>query len=178
MNRKSISLGLILLFGVIVVFLLARPGDHQADKKAVVGGEAPGFELRDTEGKVWNLFSLRGKVVLLNFWATWCGTCEEEIPSLQRLIDSEKGNERFVFVSVLYRDDPRKAVAYLKQRGFGFPVLIDDGRVAASYGLTGVPETFVITSEGAIKDKIVGPIDWNAPEVRAALTKLINSGKS
>jgi cytochrome c biogenesis protein CcmG, thiol:disulfide interchange protein DsbE len=178
MNRKSITLGMILLLGVAVVFLIARPGDHRAERKVAAGGKAPGFELKDTDGKVWKLSDLRGRVVVLNFWATWCDPCREEIPSIQNMVNGEKGNEKFVFLSVLYRDDPGKAVAYLRQRGFGFPVLVDDGSVAVSYGVTGVPETFVITPEGVVKDKIVGPIDWNAPEVRAALTKLINAGKS
>ncbi len=143
-------------------------------RKAAVGLEAPAFELKDSDGKVWRLSDLRGKVVLLNIWASWCGTCKEELPSIQNLINLEKGDSRLVFISVLYNDSPERALAYLKANGFAFPILIDTANVAGLYGITGVPETFIIDKNGTLKQHVVGPLQWDSPDVRATLTRLEN----
>ncbi len=75
---------------------------------------------------------------------------------------------------MLYNDDPAKALAYLKANGFAFPVLVDNRNVAELYGITGVPETFLIDKKGIIRQKVVGPLQWDSPEVTAALTSLEN----
>lgn len=176
MNRKALVLILVLALGAAAVFFVTR-SDQSPREKATAGREAPLFEMKDTEGRTWKLADLRGKVVLLNFWATWCDPCREEIPSIQNFINSEKGNEKVIFVSVLYRDDPARAMGYLKERGYSFPVLIDDAKIASSYGVTGVPETFVISTQGVIKDRIIGPLKWDSPEVIGALRKLASDGQ-
>jgi DsbE subfamily thiol:disulfide oxidoreductase len=172
MNTKTITLLLILIVGIASVVLLSRTEEKPQTATAVKGLDAPSFELRDTTGKVWNLADLKGKVVLVNFWATWCDTCKEEKPSLVNLVNSEKENDKFVFVSVLFRDDPAKVPAYLKQYGYSFPVLIDEGNVAKAYGLTGVPETFLIDKKGVLREKVIGPIQWDTPEIKALIAKL------
>lgn len=143
-------------------------------RKATISLDAPAFELKDTDGKIWKLSDLKGKVVLLNLWASWCGTCKEELPSIQNLVNSEKDNNRLVFISVLYNDSPAKALAYLKENGFAFPVLIDTGHVAEIYGITGVPETFIIDKKGILKQRVVGPLKWDSPEVKSALAQMEN----
>ncbi len=171
MKAKVAVLVTLFVIGVMAVFVLTR---HEGvnTQRAVVGLDAPSFELKDPEGRTWKLSDFKGKVVLLNFWATWCDSCKEENPSLQKLIDAEKGNEALAFISVLYRDDALKAKEYMKGNGLNFPFLIDDGNTSSVYGLTGVPETFIISKKGIIKNKVVGPIRWDTPEVRAALAKL------
>jgi peroxiredoxin len=178
MTKKAVTLIVLIMLGGGVAYLLSATDDQPGSQRAAIGGRAPDFELTDTEGKTWKLSDLKGKIVLINFWASWCDPCKDEIPSIQNLLNSEKGNDKLVFLSILYRDDPAQATSYLKERGFGFPVLLDTRNVASSYGVTGVPETFVIDKSGIVKDKIIGPQKWDTPEVRAALAKLIGNGRS
>jgi peroxiredoxin len=172
--KKTLILFIIFAAGILSVFLVTKY-DDTAKKNAVVGLDAPGFELKDTEGKVWKLSALKGKVVFLNFWASWCDSCKEENPSIQKLINAEKGNDAFVFVSILYKDDPLKAKDYMEANGLDFPVLIDNKNTAREYGIKGIPETFILNRKGIIKGKVVGPQQWDAPDIRAAIRKLINS---
>lgn len=95
-----------------------------------------------------------------------------ENPSIQGLVEAEKGNDKLVFMSVLFKDEPSRALEYMKSNGFNFPVLIDDKNIAGEYGITGVPETFIIDKNGTIKEKVVGPVSWDSPEVRAFIKKL------
>jgi len=172
-KSKGIFLAVILALGVAGIISVLKSQEHPA-RKAAVGLEAPAFELKDSGGKIWRLDDLRGKVVLLNLWASWCVTCKEELPSIQNLINIEKDNNKLIFVSVLYKDSPEKALAYMKANGFTFPILIDTGNIADLYGITGVPETFVIDKNGTIRQHVVGPLQWDSPDVRAALTRLQN----
>jgi len=172
-KSKGVILAVILVLGVTGIILALKSLEHP-DRKAAVGLDAPAFEVKDTTGKVWKLADLRGRVVLLNLWASWCETCKEELPSIQNLINTEKNNSKLVFISVLYRDNPEKALAYMKENGFAFPLLIDTADIAQLYGITGVPETFVIDKKGILKQHVIGPLQWDSTDVRAALTRLEN----
>jgi peroxiredoxin len=172
-KSKGVVLVVILVLGIAGIILTLKSLDHP-HRKAAVDLEAPAFEVKDTTGKLWRLADLRGKVVLLNLWASWCDTCKEELPSIQNLINVEKDNSKLIFISVLFKDSPEKAIAYLKANGFVFPVLIDTANIAALYGITGVPETFIIDKMGTIKQHVVGPLKWDSPDIRAALTSLEN----
>ncbi|MFO0752149.1 MAG: redoxin domain-containing protein [Thermodesulfovibrionales bacterium] len=177
MKNKGTILLLVFAIGIAFILFLSRSGEHsgeQAPQKAVTGLEAPDFTLRDTGGKTWKLSELRGKVVLVTFWASWCDSCKEENPSLQNLLNAEKGNDKLVFVSVLYNDEPARALAYMKANNLSFPVLVDTMNLWKVYGLTGVPESFVIDKKGILKQKIVGPLQWDAPQVRATLASLVS----
>ena len=173
MRFRGVILAVILIAGFAGIVFLTGNMEHPA-LKATVGLPAPDFNLKDTDGKTWKLADLKGKVVLLNLWASWCETCKEELPSIQSLINSEKGNDKLVFVSVLYRDDPAKALSYMKEHGFAFSVLIDTADVSDAYGITGVPETFLIDKRGILKQRVVGPLQWDSPDVKAALSRLEN----
>lgn len=173
MKSRGLILVVVLLAGLLGVYFLSGNMQRQSPK-AVVGLDAPSFELKDTEGRTWKLSDLKGKVVLLNLWASWCDPCKEELPSIQKLLNREKGNDKLVFISVLYKDDPAKALSYLKEHGFAFPVLIDTANVAGSYGITGVPETFVIDKKGILKQRVVGPMPWDSPDVQTVLNQLEN----
>ena len=174
MKNKGVVLLIVFIAGLLAVVAMLSKSHEVPVKKAAVGLSAPAFQLTDTEGRTWDLSSLKGKVVLLNFWASWCDSCKEENPSLQALVNSEKGNERFVFASVLYKDEPSTAIEYMKKNGIDFPLLIDNKNISSAYGLTGVPETFIIDKKGIVREKIIGPIKWDTPEIRAAIDKLIS----
>lgn len=130
------------------------------------GVAAPDFTLMDLTGKQVRLSDYRGKVVLLNFWATWCPPCREEMPSMVRLNQIMAGKP-FQMLAVSIDDAGKVAVeAYLQKSGTVLPVLLDTEQNAGKlYGITGVPETFVIDKKGVILEKVVGGSDWSAPNV-------------
>ena len=171
MRHKGIILLIVFIAGIALTYFLAGK-QESLKRKATIGLSAPDFELQDLQGKIWRLSDLKGKVVLVNFWATWCDTCKEENPSLQKLIESEKDNRNFIAVTILYNDSVQNAVSYLKHNGFTFNVLIDDKKTSSDYGITGVPETFILSRRGILERKIIGPVRWDTPDMKDALKKL------
>jgi peroxiredoxin len=120
-------------------------------------------------GSPVHLSDYRGKVVLLNIWATWCKPCEEEAPSLERLYQTIKAGTHgpdFEVLAVSIDARSRDAVLPFQSKfALTFPILFDpDGRVSRLYQTTGVPESFVIDRQGMIREKIIGPREWDRPE--------------
>lgn len=131
-----------------------------------VGSSAPNIVLPGLDGKTINLKDYRGKVVFLNIWATWCPTCRDEMPSMEKLYQTLKG-EAFEILAVSVDKTGAKAVApFMKSHKLSFPALLDpEGTIARPYGVTGVPESFIINKEGIIEKIVIGPIDWTEPAV-------------
>jgi len=141
-----------------------------------IGMRAPEFSVDDLEGKPLSLSALKGKVVLLNLWATWCGICQQEMPSLDRLYGQLKDRDDFAMLAVCIDDegDPSKVAAQIAQGGYHFPVMIDpSGRLGDTYGLHGVPTTYVIDHSGRIVWSVAGGLDWSSPDVIQALEKML-----
>jgi thiol-disulfide isomerase/thioredoxin len=128
------------------------------------GAPAPPLRLRALAGQEVDLRSFAGRVVLLNFWATWCPPCVEEMPSLERL-NQALGKSGLVVLSVSTDEDEAALLSFLKKVPVSFPVLRDPGgRVGASrYRTTGYPETFLIDGAGVIREIFVGPVQWDTP---------------
>lgn len=140
---------------------------------AVVGKPAPGFSLVDRQGKTWKLSGLRDQVVFVNFWASWCPPCREELPSMENLYRSMPA-DRFKMLSILYKDEPAAADALAATFGITFPVLVDPGdKTGQAYGLTGVPETFIVDKKGVLREKFIGPRQWDSPQARQMLMKYL-----
>ena len=137
-------------------------------KVAALGDPAPGFQLEDTAGNKVSLESLRGKVVLVNFWATWCPPCRAEMPSMEKLNEAMAG-EDFVMLAINVEENGRTSVPeFLNKTPHAFPILYDDqGIVQELYGVYKFPESFVIRKDGIIDDKVIGAIDWAHPETIA-----------
>lgn len=172
MKTRSVILILVFLSAVFVIVFGVRR--EEREPKAVVGLEAPDLTVSDATGKKYRLSELRGSVVFINFWATWCQPCREEMPSIQRLYDNFKNDAGFRMVTVLYKDDYAKATAYLRENNYGFPVLMDNkDKAARYYGVTGVPESYLVSKKGILKEKVIGPADWGSPQVIAAISNLI-----
>lgn len=171
MNKKAIVLLLIFAIGITSILFLSK--GEQKKKSATVGLEAPLFELKDVEGKVWRLSDLKGKVVIINFWASWCDTCKEEKPYIIELLNRLK-SDKLIYISILYNNDPSEALKYMNSQGYNFPVLIDDKGVAIDYGLTGVPETFVVNKNGILSKKVIGAIHWNLDDFTSTIQRLID----
>jgi peroxiredoxin len=142
------------------------------------GDIASEFKLEDAfTGQTVSLASLRGKVVFLNVWATWCGPCREEMPSMETLYDELKGNKDFVMLAVSQDTKGKEAVVpYVQKNGYHFEVLLDpENKVSDSYGVSGVPETFIIDRKGRIVAHHMGAFDWSRPDVKEALDQLLEA---
>ena len=141
---------------------------------AAVGKPAPNFDTVDLNGEVWSLSKLKGKVVFVNFWATWCAPCREEMPSMQRLY-SKLPKDNFKMLALFNNDKPELVKNFVSKLGLTFPILSDEYNFAGpKYGLTGVPETFIIDKQGIIREKFIGPAEWDSPENVNMLMKYIN----
>jgi cytochrome c biogenesis protein CcmG/thiol:disulfide interchange protein DsbE len=130
-----------------------------------VGGPAPNFALRRLDGTAtMSLASLRGKTVVLNFWASWCGPCKQEAATLEQLWNQYRGRG-VVFVGVDSNDTASDARRFVAAHGITYPVVSDGGgRVAADrYGIAGLPVTYVIDRQGRlVGDRVLGPVDEKA----------------
>jgi peroxiredoxin len=158
-----------------VASLASRPAVQSSTVAA--GKVAAGFTLKDLRGEVVSLSSMRGKVVFLNVWATWCAPCREEMPSIETLYNEFKSDKDFVVVAVSQDTDGIKVVKpFVEKNRFGFTVLLDPAnQVGEAYGVNGIPETFIIGRDGRIVAHHVGPYDWANSDIRDALQELIKS---
>jgi peroxiredoxin len=137
---------------------------------------APDFAVPDLSGQAVRLSGLRGKVVLLNLWTTWCPPCREEMPSMERLYQQLR-DRGFVLVAVSQDEAGRAAVEpFVRDLGLTFPVLVDpEHQVGDRYGVWGYPESFIIDREGRIVERVIGPRNWTAPDQVAALERLLET---
>jgi peroxiredoxin len=140
------------------------------------GDPAPNFQLRDMEGRIVSLSDLRGKVVLLNFWATWCGPCRVEMPAMERLYRTyDRKDFEILAVST---DAQGVAVTrpFQQENRLTFPILHDaDFRVGLSYGARTLPMTFMVDRQGIVRQHIFGARDWEAPEAHQLIEMLMKS---
>jgi len=158
-----------------VVLVVIMTGREVRRQPVAVGLTAPEYHVLDAvSGERYAPDRYRGKTVFVNFWASWCQPCKDEMPSLEALYRELSGNESFRMLTILYKDDPRNAMEYMKAKGYTFPVYIDfEGTSAKNFGVTGVPETYIVDKNGILKHKIIGPADWVAPEARNAVLSLL-----
>ncbi len=140
-----------------------------------VGKVAPDFALVDLNDKEVRLSNLRGKVVFLNFWATWCKPCKEEMPSMEVLYRNfEKDGLVVLAVSIDRVTTTKDIPPFIKSMNLSFPVLIDSwGKTDMPYKRLGVPETFIIDQEGVIREIVIGPRDWTRLDSLNVLTGLL-----
>ncbi len=150
---------------------------EESKTTVAAGSRAADFKLETLDGTTVSLESLRGKVVFLNVWATWCGPCREEMPSMQTLYDDFKGNKDFVMLAASQDTGGRDVVAsYVKKNGYHFTILLDpENKISETYEVSGVPETFIIDRKGQIVAHHMGAFDWSRPDVKDALQQLLDS---
>jgi cytochrome c biogenesis protein CcmG/thiol:disulfide interchange protein DsbE len=158
MNRTVLLVGLIIA-AVLVTILFAGLGkDPAAIRSPLIGKPAPEFALREVgTNQTVDLAKFRGKPMVVNFWATWCGPCWEEHPVL--VANARMLQPEVQFLGVVFQDKEDKILGFLNQRGTSYPTVVDEaGKTAIAYGVGGVPETFFIDAKGVIQGKYAGPM--------------------
>ncbi len=137
------------------------------------GDQAPGFQVTDAQGVGIGLADYGGKVVLLNFWATWCPPCVQEMPSLNSIYE-ELSDRGFVVVGISVDEDADQYQTFLDSAGVTFPTARDPERsVSARYGTMKYPESYLISREGRVLRKYVGPENWRRPEIANYLRSVL-----
>lgn len=163
-----------IIFAVLILLTATIVGCSRQEEPVVEGKVAPDFTLKDLAGRQVRLSDFRGKVVFLNFWATWCPPCREEIPSMVRLNRIMDGKS-FQMLAVSIDEGGKDAVDnFLKNSGTMLPALLDTNQsISKRYGTTGVPETFILDKKGVIVKKVVGGMDWSDPQVVAFFNEIM-----
>ena len=161
------------LLGAAACAAVAPAGHASAVLTAWKGPpEAPALDLLTPDGTRLPLASLRGKVVLVNFWATWCEPCVTEMPSLQRLRDQL--SPRFEVLGVNFKEGPARIRAFVEKAGITFPIVRDtDGAAAKAWGARIFPASYVVDREGRVKHVLIGGADWTSPPLTSTITTLL-----
>src|SRR2546425_6085645 len=171
-RRRVVILGglAILVFAFGMVWLQSSKYEP-----LVVGMTAPNFSVPDLQGKTQRLTDYRGKVVFLNFWATWCKPCKEEMPSMQVLWDNLKNQDfKMLAVSMDRVTTTKDIPSFVENLKLAFPILTDSwGQTDKRYKLMGVPETYIIDQNGVLREKVIGPRDWTRRESIETIVQLL-----
>lgn len=173
-TKKMVIIALLVICGALLYIFSQNSGDAGRGTSRE-GAGAPELTVSDSlSGRKIPASEFAGKVLFINFWASWCAPCKEEMPSIEALFREMSLSDNFRMVTVLYKDSPSTAHEYLKSMGFTFPVYLDaDGKTAKKYGVTGVPETYIVDKKGNLVKKIIGGFDWNSPEAKGFIQKLL-----
>jgi peroxiredoxin len=161
---------LILLLTAGIAYFLYVSGSREGLK---AGSPAPGFALPSRNGVV-TLDQFRGKVVLINFWATWCPPCVQEMPSLENLKKRMEG-KAFQILAVSVDEEGWKPIErFVEKMPLSLPILLDlRGDVADLYGTSRLPESYLIDKNGTVVKKYLGPRDWTEPKIVAEITRYV-----
>lgn len=169
-SRRGLSTGsIVLLAGVVVAVLVVGFALLRQHQTQPTSGLAPDFTLTTFDGQPFTLSEQRGNIVVINFWASWCGPCREEAPALERLWNRYK-DQGVVVLGVTFADEPDDSLEFMQEYGLTYPN-VDDPRSEVSkdlYHIQGVPETFVIDQNGEVARFIYSTVD------EASLTVLID----
>lgn len=172
---KKTVLGFILLIFVLAgLVLLLSPRGGQRARIPQTGDPAPDFQLTTLDNRTVSLSGLRGKVVMVHFWATWCPPCVEELPALDRFARSLAGSDLEVLTISVDEGGPDVVREFMQRNKLALPVLLDPDKTAASrYGTFKFPETYLVDRQGIIRNKIIGAVDWGRPEAREIIEGLL-----
>ena len=171
--RAAANIGAALL--ALCGFLFGVGAARGSELKPWAGGATPALELRDPAGKLHKLADYRGKVVVVNFWATWCPPCREEMPSLQAL-RTELAGKGFEVLTVNLMESEEKIAAYRESELIDLPVLMDrDGAAAKRWKVDMLPVSYIIDRKGAIRYQLVGEATWTGPKVAPLIERLLGT---
>lgn len=158
---------------VLLAGLALVVGNSLRERVVVVGDKAPKFALRTDRGRDVSTSDFGGKVLVVNFWATWCPPCVEEMPSLQAM-SQQLGPKGVVVLGVSVDKNDAAYKRFLSQARVTFETSRDpEANISADYGTFKYPETYIIDREGRVRQKIIGPQDWTSPDVIRSIESLL-----
>ena len=159
--------------GVLAVLFTLVPlcAWAQFDKQAwPAKTPSPVLNLQDLQGRMWTSAALKGRVVVLNFWATWCAPCKEEMSTLQDLHDSPQAP---VVIAINVKEPKSRVQAFLNQRNLSLPVVLDErGEFARQWGVRVYPTTVLIAPDGQARWRVLGDLDWDGLQAEAWIKDL------
>jgi cytochrome c biogenesis protein CcmG/thiol:disulfide interchange protein DsbE len=156
--RQWLVVGAILPLLILAAWALLLVGRGAPGAGAQIGQVAPDFALSDLDGNPIRLADLRGRPVIVNFWASWCGPCVEEFPLLQAA-HADHASEGLAVVGIVFRDNSEAARDFMRRMGAGWPAAMDPGeQIARSFGIHGPPETFFIDRAGVVRGRQIGQL--------------------
>lgn len=149
----------------------SRPAALAALAFALLASAAHAFEVTDTAGKRHRLADYKGQWVVVNFWATWCAPCKEEMPTLQTLHDL--ADPQLVVLAVNVREPAPRVARYMQSAGLSMPVLLDpDGAMAKAWGVKVYPSTLLIDTRGRPRERVTGAVDWTGGDAQRWIAAL------
>ena len=153
MVSKTFKITRCIAFILVSLFLSGMAGSPP-----LLGGPAPGFELKSLDGETVKMSELKGEFVVLNFWASWCVPCMKEMPELQKTHE-DFGNKNFKVIAINFGESKKKVSEFTRDFGLSFPVLIDrNGNTSEKYRILNLPVTYFISPDGIIRDTIHGSV--------------------
>lgn len=171
-----LNLGIVIFLTVLLLMGCDNATQEQpVAKGGLVGQAAPDFTLTDMQGQKVTLSQFRGKVVILNFWATWCPPCREEMPSMERLYRNLE-SQGLVLLAVNIEKNGKDAVSqFLQKRPYTFPILLDDESVVQNtYKVFRFPESFIIDRNGVVVERVIGGRNWLSGATFKVIDFLLN----
>ena len=174
-SRMRIFLIGFAIFALVFVVVWLQSSKYEP---LTVGKIAPNFSLPNLADQSVQLTDYRGKVVFLNFWATWCKPCQEEMPSMEQLYRAYEKDGLVILAVSIDRVTTKKDIPpFVKSMSLTFPVLVDSwGQTDKRYKLMGVPETYIIDRDGVLREKVIGPRDWTRQENLGVIDELLKGG--
>ena len=180
-GKKPLFLSLVVLFVLSSLSYSSESKREDLCAKANIqlikgNTKVPNLSLTDLKGKKWETKDLKGKVIFLNFWATWCGPCKEEMPSMEELYQQFKSKD-FIFLTISVDYEKKEIVKdFIGKHRYTFPVLLDPECATLDlFQVKGIPTTFLIDKKGMMIGKATGPRNWKKPEVVSILNSLLEN---
>lgn len=173
LKQKSVILVAIFILAIaLVIFSVKR--EETPKTKAVVGLKAPGFLLSDPSGKTYTLSELKGSVIFVNFWATWCPPCVEEMPTLDKLYHTFANTDLKILAVSVDDTGMQSVIPFMQKNNLSVPVYYNPDRsIANLYGTFKFPETYIINRQGVVQYKVIGSRDWSDAETTKVLQELV-----
>jgi peroxiredoxin len=178
--RKTVRVGLSLLVGIAILFIfISIPNRTYADHWKAMGAfrlsgtMAADFTLQSLDGESVTLSDLEGKVILINFWATWCHPCIIEMPSMEKIYRKYK-DRGFTILAIDIMEKPETVRKFVKEKNLTFPILLDTkGDVKGKYRVSGIPNSYLVNKNGKLVGRFIGPREWDNEHAEALLEELL-----